>query len=119
MILFVVTLVRPKRADGSLKIQAWIFTFLSVWLLATQIPFTDFLANRRGKIDAFLGGQQLPAQVVQATIAAEGESTKYSKIHSGASLTSSAFGTSELICFPQPYFLPFSLGLRCSSLPSL
>jgi hypothetical protein len=85
MIFFVVTLVRPKCADGSLKIQAWIFTFLSLWLLATQIPYTDFLANRSGKVDAFLGGQQLPAQVVQKTIAAAGESTKYSKLHPGTS----------------------------------
>jgi hypothetical protein len=64
-----------------LKIQAWILTFLSFWLLATQIPVTLFVATRDGGIDAFLDGQQLPAQVVQATLAAQGASTKYSKIH--------------------------------------
>jgi hypothetical protein len=85
MIFFVVTLVWPKNATGSLKIQAWIFTFFSVWLFATQIPYTIFIANRNAKIDAFLAGRQLPAQAVQAALAAAGESTKYSKLHFGTS----------------------------------
>jgi hypothetical protein len=85
MIFFVVTLVWPKNATGSLKIQAWIFTFLSLWLVATQIPFTVFVANRSAKVDAFLAGQQLPAQAVQAALAAAGESAKYSKLHPGTS----------------------------------
>jgi hypothetical protein len=81
MIFFTVTLVWPKNATGSLKIQAWIFTFFSVWLFATQIPYTIFIANRNAKIDAFLAGRQLPAQAVQAALASAGESTKYSKLH--------------------------------------
>ncbi|KAI0001184.1 hypothetical protein BJV77DRAFT_1155602 [Russula vinacea] len=80
-IFFTLTLVWPKRATGSLKIQAWIFTFFSLWLLATQIPYTAFVATRSAKIDAFLDGQQLPAQVIQATLAADGESAKYCKLH--------------------------------------
>ncbi len=72
-----------KSATGSLKIQAWIFTFFGLWLFATQIPYTVFVANRNAKIDAFLAGNQLPAQAVQAAIAAAGESTKYSKLHAG------------------------------------
>jgi hypothetical protein len=76
-----VTLRWPRNADGSLKIQAWIFTFFSVWLFATQIPYTVFVANRHAKIDAYLLGEQLPAQAVQAALAAAGESTKYSKLH--------------------------------------
>jgi hypothetical protein len=80
-----VTLVWPKNATGSLKIQAWIFTFFSIWLFATQIPYTIFVANRNAKIDAFLAGNQLPAQTVQAALAAAGESTKYSKLHPGTS----------------------------------
>lgn len=86
-IFFLVTLVWPKNATGSLRIQAWIFTFFSVWLLATQIPYTIFTASRNGKIDAFLAGKQLPAQAVQAALAAAGESTKYSKLHFGMSCT--------------------------------
>jgi hypothetical protein len=85
-IFLAVTLRWPKNADGSLKIQAWIFTFLSLWLLATQIPYTVFVANRNAKVDAFLAGTQLPAQAVQAALAAAGESTKYSKLHSAVLL---------------------------------
>lgn len=84
-IFFLVTLVWPKNATGSLKIQAWIFTFFSVWLFATQIPYTVFTANRNAKIDAFLAGKQLPPQAVQAALAAAGETTKYSKLHFGTS----------------------------------
>jgi hypothetical protein len=83
-IFFLVTLVWPKRATGSLKIQAWIFTFFSLWLFATQIPYTVAVATHRAKIDAFLGRVQLPAQTVQGAITAAGESDKYSKLHSGA-----------------------------------
>jgi len=39
------------------------------------------VANRNAKIDAFLAGKELPAQAVQAALAAAGESTKYSKLH--------------------------------------
>lgn len=42
-----------------------------------------FVATHRAKIDAFLGGVQLPAQTVQAGLAATGESDKYSKLHPG------------------------------------
>ncbi|KAI0002524.1 hypothetical protein BJV74DRAFT_604703 [Russula compacta] len=80
-IFLFVTLRWPKRATGSLRIQAWIFTFFSVWLFATQIPYTVFVATHRAKVDAFLGGAQLPAQTVQAGLAAAGESDKYSKLH--------------------------------------
>jgi hypothetical protein len=86
-IFFIVTLRWPKNADGSLKIQAWIFSFFSLWLFATQIPYTVVVANHNAKIDAFLAGGQLPAQAVQAALAAAGESTKYSKLHSGTSYT--------------------------------
>jgi len=85
-IFFLVTLVWPKRATGSLKIQAWIFTFFSLWLFATQIPYTVAVATHRAKIDAFLGRVQLPAQTVQGAITAAGESDKYSKLHSAVLL---------------------------------
>jgi len=78
--------LRPERATGSLKIQAWLLTFFSVWLFATQIPYTVFVANHRAKIDAFVGGVQLPASAVQAAIAAAGETDKYSKLHSAVLL---------------------------------
>jgi hypothetical protein len=83
--LFIVTLIWPKRSTNSLKIQAWILTFFSAWLLATQIPYTVFLATRSGKVDAFLGGQQLPQATIAAALAAEGLSPKYNKLHSSKS----------------------------------
>lgn len=91
-IFLILTLRWPKNADGSLKIQAWIFTFLSLWVFATQIPYTVFVANRNAKVDAFLAGTQLPAQAVQAALAAAGESTKYSKLHSGTTVRVAPFG---------------------------
>jgi len=80
-IFLLVTIVWPNRATGSLKIQAWMFTFFSVWVLAVQIPYTAFVATRRAKVDAFLGGVQLPAETVQAALAAAGGSDKYSSQH--------------------------------------
>jgi len=80
-IFLLVTIVWPNRATASLKIQAWMFTFFSVWVLAAQIPYTAFVATRRAKVDAFLGGVQLPAETVQAALAAAGGSDKYSSQH--------------------------------------
>ena len=82
---FIVTIVWPWRSTNSLKIQAWILTFFNAWLLATQIPFTVFTATRSAKVDAFLDGQQLPAATIQAALTAEGQSSKYNKLHSSKS----------------------------------
>ncbi|KAI9465848.1 hypothetical protein BJY52DRAFT_492531 [Lactarius psammicola] len=79
--LFFVTLKWPERSTRSLKIQAWILTFFSAWILATQIPYTIITANRHAKVDAFLGGVQLPSATLQAALAARGLSDKYSKLH--------------------------------------
>jgi len=81
VIFLLVTQVWPSRATGSLKTQAWIFTFFSFWLFATQIPYTVIVATHRAKIDAFFGGVQLPEQTVQGGLAAAGESDKYRKLH--------------------------------------
>jgi hypothetical protein len=85
-IFLLVTIVWPNRATASLKIQAWMFTFFSVWVLAAQIPYTAFVATRRAKVDAFVGGVQLPAETVQAALAAAGGSDKYSSQHPGTLL---------------------------------
>jgi len=84
--IFIVTLVWPKRSTNSLKIQAWILIFFSAWLLATQIPFTVFTATRSGKVDAFLGDQQLPQSAIAAALAAKGLSSKYNSLHSNVLL---------------------------------
>jgi hypothetical protein len=82
-IYLLITIVWPNRALGSLKIQAGMFAFFSAWILATQIPYTVFIATRRAKIDAFLDGVQLPPQTVQAALAAAGASDKYNSQHTG------------------------------------
>jgi hypothetical protein len=118
-IFLVLTQFWPERATGSLKTQAWLFTFFALWLFATQIPYTVAVANHRAKINAFLGGVQLPAQTVQAAITAAGESDKYSKLHPGTSWGANCLGNRDTYIFSQLFFLPFSLGLHCSLLPSL
>ncbi|KAI0260759.1 hypothetical protein BC834DRAFT_973211 [Gloeopeniophorella convolvens] len=80
-IFFLVMLIWPKRATGSLKIQAWMLTFFSVWLLATQIPYTIFTATRTSKVTAFLGGLQLPPEAIQEALAASGETDVYHKLN--------------------------------------
>lgn len=42
-----------------------ILLFLSIWLFATLVPFTDFVANRAAKISASLEGMPLPPSVIQ------------------------------------------------------
>jgi hypothetical protein len=80
-IIFVGTFIRQKRTTDSLKIQAWILTAFSVWLVATQIPYTSFTATRYAQVTGFLDGVQLPAAVLQAALAASGKSAKYSELH--------------------------------------
>jgi hypothetical protein len=112
-IFFAGTLIRPKRSTESLKIQAWILTFFSAWLLATQIPYTDFTATRYAKVTAFLGSVQLPAATLQAALAASGLSDKYSKLHHGKSraVTRTRSGVNFLFSRPSRY-----LPLDCTAL---
>jgi hypothetical protein len=48
------------------KIKGGILGFLGVWLLATQIAFTQIFATKAAKVTAFLGGSQLPQALVDA-----------------------------------------------------
>ena len=111
----------PGRATGSLKTQAVTVNIFNTWLLSNQFNYTIVLANNHAKITAFRDGVELPAQIVQAALAAAGESDKYSKIHAGKPCIPTVFEvvrikTSTLF---QPSFLLFSLGFQCCSLPSL
>ncbi|KAH9922124.1 uncharacterized protein B0H18DRAFT_844676, partial [Fomitopsis serialis] len=54
--------------------------FLSVWLFATLVPFTDFVANRSAKISANIGGVPLSAGDIQAYQAAFGLTSVYHKL---------------------------------------
>ncbi|EPT02505.1 hypothetical protein FOMPIDRAFT_12284, partial [Fomitopsis schrenkii] len=54
--------------------------FLSVWLFATLVPFTDFVANRAAKVSATLGGAPLSPAEIQAYQDALGLTTVYHKL---------------------------------------
>lgn len=71
-LIFVPLLLLPKGASTralstrTLPIQTSILGFLTIWLFATLIPFTDFVATRQAKVTAFLGSVQLPQSIIQA-----------------------------------------------------
>ena len=68
----------PRLNAKTSKINSILLAFLSVWLLATLIPFTLFFATRYAHVRAFIGSQELPESVVQATQQSLGVSNKYS-----------------------------------------
>ncbi|KAI0929478.1 hypothetical protein AcV7_005322 [Taiwanofungus camphoratus] len=55
--------------------------FLTIWLFATLVPFTDFVARRHSKVSATLGGVPIPANVIQSVQQALGVTPVYHKIH--------------------------------------
>ncbi|CCM01785.1 uncharacterized protein FIBRA_03852 [Fibroporia radiculosa] len=59
---------------------AHLLTFLTIWLFATIIPFTDFVANRQAKISASLGGVPLSQTIIQATEQQLGFTPVYHKL---------------------------------------
>lgn len=65
------------RAPRTLRIEGAVLAFLSVWLFATLVPFTDFFANRSAKITAFIGAIQIQPQVIQQVVASLGATTEY------------------------------------------
>lgn len=75
---FVFNLASARLTTKTSRINSLILAFLTVWLLATQIPLTLFYATRHANVRAFLGGQELPAALVQGTEEALGVSDKYS-----------------------------------------
>jgi hypothetical protein len=66
LVAILLSLPFAKRA-GSLNIQTALLGFLTVWIFASQVPFTYFFANREAKVTAFAGKFQLPDSAVQAT----------------------------------------------------
>ncbi|GBE84045.1 predicted protein [Sparassis crispa] len=61
-------------------VSSAILLFLSTWLFATLIPFTDFVANRQAKVKATLDGISVPQSVIQATQAKIGVTGIYHKL---------------------------------------
>ena len=53
---------------------------LSLWLFATLVPFTDFVATRSAKVSASLGGTPLSPQEIQAYQDALGLTSVYHKL---------------------------------------
>ncbi|EKM48786.1 uncharacterized protein PHACADRAFT_266141 [Phanerochaete carnosa HHB-10118-sp] len=70
----------PALAGRTLKIQGAILTFLSVWLFATLVPFTDFFANKSAQISASIGSVQIPQSTIQGIVASLGATTRYRDI---------------------------------------
>ncbi|KAI0674228.1 hypothetical protein C8Q78DRAFT_1067327 [Trametes maxima] len=63
---FVLLLLSHSASTRTLKLQGLLTSFLTVWLFASLIPMTDFVANRGAKVSAFLGTVQLPDSLIQA-----------------------------------------------------
>ncbi|EED82259.1 predicted protein [Postia placenta Mad-698-R] len=59
---------------------AHVLTFLTLWLFATLVPFTDFVANRQAKVTAYIGGVQLPPNLIQGTEAELGVTPVYHRL---------------------------------------
>lgn len=78
--LVFLSLVATSKASStrSLPIQTGLFGFLTVWLFASLIPYTHFVANRSANITATLpGGIPVPDIVIQSTQAQLGVSSRY------------------------------------------
>ncbi|KAJ3487359.1 hypothetical protein NLI96_g3597 [Meripilus lineatus] len=72
VIIFVPLLLLPQGASTralstrTLPLQTAVLAFLTVFLFAALVPFTDFVATREAEVTAFLGTVQLPQSIIQA-----------------------------------------------------
>lgn len=80
-LLFFLPLFSPSKAGRFLGVQTAIFGFLSVWLFAVLVPFTDFFANRSAKVFGTIGGFPLPAAAIQQVEQEVGSTPVYRKVH--------------------------------------
>ncbi|KAI0366031.1 hypothetical protein BV20DRAFT_698427 [Pilatotrama ljubarskyi] len=64
----------------TLPIQALLLSFLTIWLFASLVPMTDFVANREAKVTATLGGVQLQPSVIKAVEQSLGVTSVYHEI---------------------------------------
>ena len=85
-IIFVPLLLLPKGASTraistrTLPIQTGVLGFLTIWLFATLVPFTDFVANRQAKVSASIGGIPLQQSIIQAVEKQLGVTSVYKDI---------------------------------------
>ncbi|KZT02846.1 uncharacterized protein LAESUDRAFT_729817 [Laetiporus sulphureus 93-53] len=75
---------RPSKAAAAARtvplFSAHLLAFLALWLFATIVPFTDFVANREAKITAYLGSTPLSASTIQSEENALGLTPVYHKL---------------------------------------
>ena len=70
-----------RMGDRTRKIRAGLMAFFTVWLLATQIPFTIFFETRSAIVAAYVEGHQLSAAMVQGAEKALGATPVYNKVY--------------------------------------
>jgi len=68
------------RITRTFRIQGGLLAFFAIWLFATLIPFTHFVATRSANVTATLNGVRLPASLVQRAEQALGSTSVYKKI---------------------------------------
>ncbi|KAI0360765.1 hypothetical protein OH77DRAFT_1378234, partial [Trametes cingulata] len=64
----------------TLPLQGLLLSFLTIWLFASLVPMTDFVANREAKVTATLGGVQLQPSVIKAVEQSLGVTSVYHEI---------------------------------------
>ncbi|CDO77561.1 hypothetical protein BN946_scf184912.g60 [Trametes cinnabarina] len=69
------------RSARALSFLGFFLTFLTVWLFASLVPMTDFVANRQAKVSAFLGATPLPDSIIQSVQQQLGVTSVYRQIH--------------------------------------
>ncbi len=88
-LLFLVPLfVATAFGARTLGVQTGILGFLSVWLFATLVPFTDFFANHQAKVTAFFGSITIPQSTIQQIEASMGATSVYRHIDYRTSILS-------------------------------
>ncbi|KAJ6516923.1 hypothetical protein C8R47DRAFT_1000910 [Mycena vitilis] len=68
---------RPSVSTRTLPVQYATLGFLAVWLFATQVAVTVFVAKRSARVGASINGVPLPASVLQTVERALGAKTRY------------------------------------------
>ncbi|KDQ53966.1 hypothetical protein JAAARDRAFT_49575 [Jaapia argillacea MUCL 33604] len=58
--------VNPPISTRTLPLQSRILAFLTIFILATEIPVSIFVAKREAKVTAFIGKIQLPDSIIQS-----------------------------------------------------
>jgi hypothetical protein len=74
--IFAIPKLRPAHSP---RLLPYSITFLTVWLVASLIPYTLFFVKRSAQVTAFVGPVQLPAKVIAQVEAMLGSTPLYRK----------------------------------------